>query len=243
MEKTDPRCGICQIDFKIQNHEPRILPACGHSICTQCVLLMATVNRKKQVEYFAQLQNTSNLENSHATVEIFCPYCKSISALSMVKLTQETQILSAFPLNYELMSMIDTNISPKLSIEECNWHGYLLTLVCFDPECKESRTACWMCLKTIHNDCLAEKIVEWRSVKNNVSFTGYKRSSDQVVKSIDKIKAKITKMAIKSIEKSIAEFKTKLKELCAPSISLEDQDLAQIELDGWNIVHHGNQDS
>ena len=105
MELDSLTCSICCSNYDHGEHEPKVIPGCGHTLCGTCI---------------------SNLINDGSKFE--CPFCKKSFKINKKKL--DTQFLR----NFALLHLLDEKnaLISKDPLKSCPTHNCPIEIVCID---------------------------------------------------------------------------------------------------------------
>lgn len=90
-------CPSCFATFSPDQNEPRILIACGHSVCSECLNSKMTNQRSLP-------PGDSLIVVQKQLIEFTCPDCNVVS---------RAENLNQFPKNLALLNMVQSGISKK----------------------------------------------------------------------------------------------------------------------------------
>jgi hypothetical protein len=210
---ANDECLICYSSFRDADHQPRILTACGHTICKYCVWKTQKVSFVHDGVLMGQLQVTNMLpENLPQKMDykaiVKCPLCKKETVKSIKR--GKDDFWDQFPVNYALMGLIDSVQNHKNAISDCPDHRMPANILCFDNYCPKRRFSCFECLKHQHSQCEAKYSVDSNSFLEKMHFDDYDISLKSIEHELRKIKLEFMQKFDTVLSEQIEKFKTEI---------------------------------
>jgi len=105
MDLDSLTCSICFSEYDHEDHEPKVIPGCGHTLCSTCI---------------------DNLISQATKFE--CPFCKKSFKINKKKID------SQFLKNFALLQLLDDKktLIPKDPLKTCSVHNSPIEVVCLD---------------------------------------------------------------------------------------------------------------
>ena len=124
-------CEICYANFDSKAHVPKVLTACGHTICNECIACIS--------------------QSNNSSTDFVCPKCKVTSQAKVNKLKG----VAEFPTNLHILAVLDkvTGVSNCVHGSECQLH------VCMNANCSNKVPFCLEDTSKKHAACKAELII------------------------------------------------------------------------------------
>ncbi|KAK8723824.1 hypothetical protein OTU49_011561 [Cherax quadricarinatus] len=127
MATTAVCCGVCRMNYNVQNRRPTLLPACGHTFCKSCI---SEISRRERfrcpVCRCYQDMDTQNFPDNISILQLVqeenfnkCEEENSDSVTSSLMMSYEEQILYAIRLSYkEMLHQRDIELARSLSQQQ-----------------------------------------------------------------------------------------------------------------------------
>jgi hypothetical protein len=213
-------CPVCMNHYDLQEHQPRILPSCGHSLCENCITSL--VGRAPSEINDLEL----SFESDHSPETISCPICKSKTT------TRRSGIYKTLPINYALKDSLDFLSKCKRENKKCIEHEMQMNIFCFDKKCQHERINCFKCIMESHKNCNSDLMVDLGSIQSRVEVNSYTVDREEFMKRVDRLKIKLIQDFTLIIDEVFENIQI---EVLKKYVKIDLSDYATLA-DGWEKI-------
>jgi len=232
-------CAVCMQEFNEDQHEPRLAPRCGHTLCKSCLLQIAKIDGIAIAEFMEIPRRIEFEDTRMANLTFTCPFCISKTSKDFPAKSPQSDILNHFPVNFTLVSAISIIKKAPIIYETCQLHGLPCNIACFDPHCCHRKYACLDCLKVEHSNCRSFFAIDRGSIESRIEIVDYERKYENIVKTLREVKESIIRRFHKKISRAFNIFAEKLKTVFY-TIDTSSDSFFGPELKNWTISTSDN---
>lgn len=180
-----PCCDICNIAFNEDAHCPRIIKACGHTVCQSCLQLVI-----------------ARAESAQITL-VQCTLCK-------LEFSLQKYAINEFPKNFAILEsiMVVNEESP------CH-HSSVAPqeFICLESRCVNNNKFCGLCYYTVHAKCDKKLVFKIRDYESKVKIEPFliqpEEFTQESLKTIELWSAGEGKVAAGKLTETLGVFLTK----------------------------------